>query len=158
MPLFRSAVPLAFLCPLVSTFAFAQPSSQSLNLIPVPREVRAGAVQPLSSGVQITCASPCATEDAFAIDDLKTYLTSQGVSINPTSPVNLLVVRYGSPISKSIYRDATQPSAEPPADFPAPMKPEGYVILPDGKGLAITAATGAGIFYALQTVKQLDRL
>jgi len=35
------------------------------------------------------------------------------------------------------------------------MKPEGYAILPDGKGLALTAATDAGIFYGLQTVKQL---
>jgi hypothetical protein len=35
------------------------------------------------------------------------------------------------------------------------MKDEGYAIIPDGKGLAITAASGPGIFYALQTVKQL---
>jgi hypothetical protein len=35
------------------------------------------------------------------------------------------------------------------------MRDEGYVIIPDNKGLAITAATDAGIFYALQTVKQL---
>ena len=35
------------------------------------------------------------------------------------------------------------------------MAAEGYVILPDGKGLAITAASDAGIFYALQTVKQM---
>jgi hypothetical protein len=35
------------------------------------------------------------------------------------------------------------------------MKPEGYAIVPDGKGLALTAATDAGVFYALQTVKQL---
>jgi len=35
------------------------------------------------------------------------------------------------------------------------MKPEGYAIIPDGRGLALTAASASGIFYALQTVKQL---
>ena len=39
--------------------------------------------------------------------------------------------------------------------MPDEMKPEGYAIIPDGKGLAMTAATGPGIFYALQTAKQL---
>src|SRR5215470_17223815 len=103
MPLFRAAALSALLCPFVSALALAQTASQPLNLVPVPREVRAAAVQPLSSGVQITCASPCAAEDAFAIDDLKAYLTLQGIAINPGSPVNLLVIRYGPAISKSIY-------------------------------------------------------
>jgi hypothetical protein len=39
--------------------------------------------------------------------------------------------------------------------MPGEMKLEGYAILTDGKGLAITAASDAGVFYALQTVKQL---
>jgi hexosaminidase len=131
-------------------------SAQSpLKLIPVPREVRAGAVQPLSQGVQITCASPCAAEDAFAVDDLKGYLTSQGVTVSASSPVNILVVRYGPPISRSILADASSQKAATSADFPAEMKAEGYAIIPDGKGLAVTAASDSGIFYALQTVKQL---
>ncbi len=81
---------------------------------------------------------------------------SQGIAVNTTSPVNILVTRYGSPISKSIYADATQGKANGTgSEFPAEMKAEGYAIIPDGKGLAITAASDAGIFYALQTVKQL---
>ena len=35
------------------------------------------------------------------------------------------------------------------------MHAEGYAILPDRDGIALTADTSAGIFYALQTVKQL---
>jgi hypothetical protein len=156
MAFFRPVTLLAtLLCPFVSVFATAQPFSSTLNLIPIPREVRTSAVQPLASGVQITCAAPCLAEDAFAIDDLKGYLTSQGINVNSTSPVNILIVRYGSSIAKSIYKDAIQPIAEAPADFPAEMKAEGYVIIPDGKGLAITATSSSGIFYALQTVKQL---
>jgi hypothetical protein len=127
------------------------PRPQALKLIPMPREVSAGPVQPLATGVQITCSAPCAPEDAFAIDDLKSWLVAQGVSINPNSPVNILVARYGTAISRSIYSDA----AGKTGDMPAEMRPEGYAIIPDGKGLALTGATEAGVFYALQTVKQL---
>jgi hypothetical protein len=127
----------------------------------MPREVSAGAVQSLAGGLQINCAAPCAAEDSFAIDDLKAWLAAQGVALNTTSSVNILVTRYGSPLAKSIYSEAAssgaaaQSGGAAPAEMPDAMKPEGYAIVPDGKGLALTAATDAGVFYALQTVKQL---
>jgi hexosaminidase len=158
MHFFRFARLLLTVTPLVAVAAFAQVSgTQSLPLIPVPREVRPMAVQPLASGVQINCSAPCPTEDIFAIEDLKNYLAAQGIAVNSTSPVNILVTRYGAPISKSIYADASQGKVSGAAgsEFPAEMKAEGYAIIPDGKGLAITAASDAGLFYALQTVKQL---
>src|SRR3954468_23560185 len=134
----------------------ASVSAQSpLKLIPQPRELRVGAASALSQGIQITCANPCSTEDAFAIDDLKAYFASQGVTVNASSAVNILVTRYGSGNSRSILADAGLKKSDAPADFPAEMKAEGYAIIPDGKGLAVTAASDAGIFYALQTVKQM---
>jgi hexosaminidase len=132
--------------------------AQALKLIPIPREVSPGAVQSLSGGLQIHCAAPCAAEDTFAIDDLKTWLAAQGIPVNATSPVNLLVARYGTPIARPIYSDSLPqplPGGAAAAEMPDEMKPEGYAIIPDGKGLALTAASDAGIFYALQTVKQL---
>jgi hypothetical protein len=125
-----------------------------LKLIPIPREVTPATVQPLASGVQINCTQPCPAEDTFAISDLKDWLAAQGVQVNTTSPVNILVARYGTPLAHSIYTDSL-PAADPAAEMPAEMKAEGYSIIPDGKGLALTGATDAGIFYALQTVKQL---
>ena len=135
--------------------------AQTLKLVPMPREVSAGAAQSLADGLQINCAAPCAAEDSFAIDDLKAYLASLGVAVNASSTVNILVARYGSPLAKSIYSEAASndPAAKSggstTAEMPDEMKPEGYAILPDGKGLALTAASNAGVFYALQTVKQL---
>jgi hypothetical protein len=127
-----------------------------LHLIPMPREVRSVAVQPLAAGVQITCPAPCAAEDAFATNGLKTFLASRNVAVNSTSPVNILVTRYGSPLSQSIYKESLPPgSPEASAGMPEAMKAEGYAIIPDGRGLAITAASAEGVFYALQTVKQL---
>jgi hexosaminidase len=157
MYFFRVARLLLTVTPFVAAAAFAQVSgTQPLALIPVPREVRSAAMQPLASGVQINCSAPCPTEDLFAIEDLRSYLASRGIAANTTSPVNILVTRYGSSISKSIYADATQGKSNAAgSEFPAEMKAEGYAIIPDGKGLAITAASDAGIFNALQTVKQL---
>ena len=136
----------------LTTLANAQ---TPLHLIPIPRELHPAATQPLTSGLQINCAAPCAPEDAFAIEDLKAYLATQNIPVNTTSPVNILVARYGSPNSKAIYNDALPKGSTPSTDLPEAMKPEGYAIIPDGKGLALTASTASGIFYALQTVKQL---
>jgi hexosaminidase len=136
----------------------ANPSIPSPKLIPIPRELTPVGLQPLAAGIQINCAAPCAPEDTFAIDDLKSWLTAQGVSVNTTSPVNVLIARYGSTLANTIYTDALPPNlaADPAtAHMPDAIKPEGYAIVADGKGLAITAASDAGIFYALQTVKQL---
>jgi hypothetical protein len=130
----------------------AQPTAPTLKLVPTPRFVAPAGTQSLASGLQIACAQPCAPEDQFAIDDFKSTLAAQGIAVNSAAPVNILVARYGTPIANSIYSDAL---GSPSSPMPDEMKPEGYAILPDGKGLALTAATGAGIFYALQTVKQL---
>ena len=49
----------------LTTFASAQ---SSIKLIPMPREVRATADQPLPNGVRIVCAAPCSDEDHFAAE------------------------------------------------------------------------------------------
>jgi hypothetical protein len=153
-PRWSAIVPLLLAICAISN-ALAQATAPALKLIPTPRFVTPSGTQSLASGLKINCAQPCAPEDQFAIDDLKSALAAQGIAINPTSPVNIFVARYGTPIANSIYSDALGSSTNAPAQMPDEMKPEGYVILPDGKGLALTAATDAGIFYALQTVKQL---
>ena len=145
--------------------------AQSLKLIPVPRAVSLGSTQPLAGGVQLGCAAPCAAEDRFAIDDLKAYLAAQGIAVNTTSATEIMVARYGTPIAQSIYSDAASRLASAndggamtqsgdaasaaSGEMPGAMRPEGYAIVPRGNGMAVTAASGAGIFYALQTVKQL---
>ena len=92
------------------------------------------------------------------MNDFKAWLSSIGVTTNTTSGVNILVARYGTPLANSIYSDSASASTRgtaAAAQMPEEMKPEGYAIIPDSKGLALTAASDAGIFYALQTVKQL---
>jgi hypothetical protein len=144
----------------LSTFVSAQNTSQpllqtqtSLHLIPIPRELRAAADVPLLSGIAVTCASPCDQDDAFAVEDFKAFLADRNIAVSDSAPVHILVTRYGSPLSKSIYSDSLPrgTTAEPTPE----IKPEGYAIIPDKKGLALTGFTSSGVFYAIQTVKQL---
>jgi len=113
--------------------------AQSLKLIPMPRELSAGATQSLAGGVQINCAAPCAAEDSFAIDDLKAYLASQGVAVNTTAPVNILVTRYGSPLANSIYSEAAssgaaaQSGSATPTEMPGEMRPEATQSFPTAR-------------------------
>jgi len=94
-----------------------QTQTQTLKLIPIPREVSPGPVQSLAGGVQINCAAPCAAEDSFAIDDLKSWLASLGVPVNPASAVNILVMRYGTSLAHSIYADALPPGTAASAEM-----------------------------------------
>jgi len=134
----------------LSTFVSAQ---SSLHLIPIPREVHAATDQSLASGVAILCAAPCDADDSFATDDLKAFLAARNITVSDAAPVHILITRYGSPLSKSIYTGALPQGAAPE---PTPeIKPEGYAIIPDKQGVALTGFTASGVFYAVQTVKQL---
>src|ERR1700760_497082 len=72
----------------LTTFASAQ---SSLKLIPIPREVHAGADKPLPRGVRVVCGAPCATEDQFAADDLKAALLARNIAVTEADgfPVEL---------------------------------------------------------------------
>lgn len=136
----------------------AQTANSSPKLIPMPREISEAAVQPIAQGVQLNCESPCSAEDSFALDDFRSWLSALGIPVNTTSPVNILVTRYGTALGNSIYAGSlpTALSGDPAAaQMPEAMKPEGYSIISDGRGLALTAATASGVFYGLQTIKQL---
>jgi hexosaminidase len=120
-----------------TTFVSAQ---SSVKLIPVPREVHASVVEPLSHGVRVLCAAPCATEDQFAADDLAASLQARNI---PVAAAN------GFPI------ELTRLSAHPDPKFTDEMKAEGYVITTTSSGLTVVGATAEGLFYGAQTVKQL---
>jgi hypothetical protein len=155
MHLRRIAPPFlsVLLCLPVLTALTLPATAQPLHLIPIPRELRPATDLPLTSGLQVSCSAPCDPEDAFAVEDFKTFLTSRGISSSASAPTHILVTRYGSPLSKSIYADALPPNTA--SEPPVAIQPEGYAIIPDKQGLALTGFTASGVFYALQTIKQL---
>jgi hexosaminidase len=121
----------------LATFASAQ---SSLKLIPIPPEVHATSDRPLTDGVRIGCAAPCETEDQFAADDLKAALLARNIPVTETG---------GFPV------ELTRLSAHPDEKFSDEMKAEGYIIHTSSSGLTVVGDTAAGVFYGVQTVKQL---
>ena len=121
----------------LTTFASAQ---SSLKLIPIPREVHAASDQPLADGVRVTCAAPCETEDQFAVDDLKASLLARNIPVTETG--GFLV-------------ELTRLSVHPDEKFSDEMKAEGYIIHTSSSGLTVVGDMSAGVFYGVQTVKQL---
>ncbi|QHN03866.1 family 20 glycosylhydrolase [Granulicella sp. WH15] len=136
MSLRRPALPSpAFAAILLAAALPSAAQTASLKLIPMPRELHVTAADiPLSRGIRILCAS-CSTDsdDAFAVQELTQTLAIRAVSTSGAYPVQL--VRSQS--------------------LPAEMKPEGYTIATTAQGLTITAATAEGLFYGIQTLKQL---
>jgi hexosaminidase len=122
----------------------------------MPREVKPSSTLPLASGLQINCTQPCDPADAFAIADLQQALANRGIPVSASaSAPHILITRFATTLGRSIYQESL-PAGAPRTTAIAPeMAAEGYVILPDRDGIALTANTAAGVFYALQTVKQL---
>jgi hexosaminidase len=121
----------------LTAFASAQSSPK---LIPIPREVRAAADQPLSHGVRIVCAAPCSVEDQFAVSDLKAALLARNIPVTEDAGVSIELARL---------------SIHPDEKFTDEMKAEGYLIRAAASGLTVVGDTAEGVFYGAQTVKQL---
>ncbi len=116
-------------------FASAAPlAAQGLHLLPAPRTVQPGTVQPIAQGVKFTCTS-CFTDaaDSFTVQDLTQTLADRGIPANGPYTISLSRVQ----------------------NLPAEMQAEGYTITPSANGLALAATSSAGLFYAAQTLKQL---
>jgi hypothetical protein len=137
--------------------ATAQTSgAQTLHLIPAPRSVKPASSLPLANGIQVNCAQPCDAEDAFAVAEFKATLAERHIAVtNAASAPHIFVTRFGTTLGHSIYQESLPANAPKASTMPKEMEAEGYVILPDNDGIALTADTSAGIFYALQTAKQL---
>jgi hypothetical protein len=127
----------------------------------MPREVKPASTLPLTAGIRVECAQPCDPDDALAVADFRASMTQRGIAVTDAANApHIFVTRFATPIGRSIYQESLPASSPKTASMPQEMHAEGYVILPDANGardagLALTAETAAGIFYALQTAKQL---
>ena len=115
--------------------AVAQTASP-LHLIPMPREVTFKGDQPVT-GFTVECPN-CGPEDQFAASDLRDELAARGVPSG--NGLRIVLQRLGQ---------------HPDPSFTPAMQPEGYTIASAPDALTLTGATGAGIFYAAQTLKQM---
>jgi hexosaminidase len=155
--LYRSSMRLRPIAPLLAAVFTLQIAAQTpLHLIPMPREVHAGASLPLTNGIQVNCAQPCDAEDAFAVADFKTVLAERHIPVaTGGNAPHIFITRYSTQLGHSIYNESQPAGSAAATSMPQEMAAEGYAIVPDKDGIALTAESSSGIFYALQTAKQL---
>ncbi len=99
----------------------------------------------LEHGISVTSDSD--TEDRFAAQDLEDWIGKLKIE-----------TEHGHSASEIELMRSDSHSAEKllaGAKIDAAMHDEGYVIVPTEKGLAVIGDTASGVFYGVQTVKQL---
>ena len=137
---------------ILASFAAASPvrATDDPRLIPKPREVAAGELSALGKAIAVTGAAN--DDDRFTAKDFSDAMKERGVRIAASAEgaFKISLVRLDSPAAHRLLDDNK-------VAFSDEMKPEGYVLLATKEGAAIVAATGAGMFYGAQTLKQLIR-
>jgi hypothetical protein len=130
----------------------AQTTAPALS--PQPRELHTADLLPVKT-VRVLAPSGDA-EDLFAAQNLSDALTQRGLqAASGTDDADLTVV-----LLRESSAEAHRALAAEKLAFDAPMQDEGYVLIlrPGAVGhvsAQIVAATGTGIFYGAQTLKQM---
>lgn len=142
-------VSIVLSCAAVAAHAQQAPqfNCADLKLVPAVRECGGSASFLLAAGANVVAASD--SQDQFAAEDLKAQLNSLGVPAPARDAITISLLRASSDAAKRVLDQHG-------LKFDPAMHDEGYILVPDGKdGLAVVAETSAGLFYGVQTLKQL---
>ena len=145
----RIKVTALLLCILIGSAAYAEHSP----LVPRPQQIQYGSGNVALRGMTIAFSSPPSAEDRFAAQELCSWMrdrTSLEVSIGS----------YGnsSEGTLAIVLDREGATDEPlalPGEKPGPDSREAYDLSVTDQGVKIHARSSAGIFYGVQTLRQL---
>jgi hypothetical protein len=145
-----AVIVLALSCVAAGAMTQAGPlPCSALKLIPAPRECKDGAGYGLSNGVNIVAPGDAA--DSFAASDLKFALDARGVPAASKGAITISLLRSDDAVAAQLLLTNQ-------LKFDAALNDEGYILTPNGgDGLAVIAHSSAGLFYGVQTVKQLIR-
>ena len=132
----------------------AQDRDSKISVIPQPRQLSATPERfQIDKSTRITLADPRSTDDQFAardfIDDLK-QTAAATVRSGGRGRGSILIGRLDLPV----VQRALQANG---VTVPGNLNEEGYVLVAGRSGVVIGGSTSAGVFYGLQTLKQLVR-
>ena len=136
----------AFCVLLASLPAFAEGHSP---LLPRPQEVHYGTGQLLVRGLAISFSASPTAEDQFAAQELSSALSEKAQTAVP-----VVTERSPSP-GIQLNRTGSAPDLAPPGEHPGPDSLEAYSIRITTRGAEVRAASSRGLFYAVQTLRQL---
>lgn len=151
----RSAVALplsgaSLVALLAAPFAVAQ---APLHLLPAPREAHFSGTADLPPKILVV-APGRESEDEFAASDLDDAIKQMSPAPDVSradaarASYRVTLLRNNSPEAKALL-------ARNSLAFDSAMESEGYIIIIDQREAAIVGATGSGVFYGVQTFKQL---
>ncbi len=141
----------AFLA-LVAAAVFAAAQTQ-VRLLPAPREVHFGETTDLPAKILVALPGHEA-DDEFAARDLESAIKLIAPDVDALHtgavqpPYRITLLRTGSAEGKSIL-------ARNNLAFDPVMESEGYILIIGAHDATIVASSGAGVFYGVQTFKQL---
>jgi hexosaminidase len=130
------------------TSGSAQTDGSGLILLPIPRQVLPAGSLSLAHGLRVRYASNA--EDAFSAKNLAEAVQDHGArcQLQGAGNPSVVLLRVDTEAARSLLARERQ-------TFLPAMQEEGYILLRvDGQYYDI-AATGAGIFYGVQTIRQL---
>ncbi|HEX6535916.1 MAG TPA: glycoside hydrolase family 20 zincin-like fold domain-containing protein [Gemmatimonadaceae bacterium] len=119
-------------------------------LVPAPREIALHGAASLAGGVVIARAARAA--DRFAARDLAASLRARRIDVTigdgGAGGVRVTLLRVDDPAGRRALARAH-------LRFEPAMRDEGYVIVADGRRVDVIGATAAGVFYGVETLRQL---
>lgn len=139
----RRCMPLVLLALVRAATLVAQDQP---GLIPEPRQFEARTAISLAHGLAI--APPANAEDRFSAEDLQAALRERDIRVATAGAPVVSLLRSGT-AAAARFKDAVHFLAD------STHRAEGYWLEAQGHTVTIVAATGAGLFYGVQTLKQL---
>jgi hexosaminidase len=146
MPRFCSALASRLAPGLLLALALGS-STPAQTLLPAPREAHFGAPVDLPARVLVSAPGK-SPEDGFAAQDLEDVLGQLPPADAQGLPYRVLLLRTGTAEAKAVL-------ARNKLSFDPAMEAEGYVLVIEPHEAYVVGATGSGVFYGVQTLKQL---
>lgn len=155
MPRICRSVSSLFLLGLLFMFSSFAVAQVQVHLLPAPREARLGANLDLPARIIVSVPGHDA-EDEFAAQDLEVAIQLVQPADHQDAkrasaaqlPYRVLILRKDSASAKAVL-------ARQQLSFDPAMESEGYILVVEAHSASIIAASGSGVFYGVQTFKQL---
>jgi hypothetical protein len=129
--------------------AFSSRAVGQVKLLPAPREAHFVNETALPASISVSVPGNDA-DDAFAARDLEAAAKAAGLSVvgGASDAYRVTLLRTGTPDANSVL-------AKNNLRFDAAMEAEGYVLAVEPHEAFVVAASASGIFYGVQTLKQM---
>lgn len=129
----------------------AQSTSQSManQLIPIPRDANLGGYTSATSAMILVPGNN--VEDNQAAEDLTEAMHEHGILVTPDAGNPVLMIE----LLRTGTEAANQVLSASGLSFTPAMHDEGYVLISKPGHITIIGATASGVFYGVQTLKQM---